>query len=164
VFWKGGNGGLWHQYSTGGGWSAQQDMRLGTIGGPPRAVAQPDGAVDVFWRGSTGNHLWLASYVPRPRWRGAAGPRRRPAPPPPTAAARGMVNSLWKGAGGARWTHFQQAGAAWSAPSLLGLGTLGSRPWATGEPDGTMDVFWRGSADDNLWLASYVPGRGWRGP
>src|SRR5262249_55589417 len=50
------------------------------------------------------------------------------------------------------------------APSLLGLGTLGSRPWATGEPDGTMDVFWRGSADDNLWLASYVPGRGWRGP
>jgi hypothetical protein len=51
VFWKGGNGGLWHQYSTGGGWSAQQDMRMGTIGGYPRAVAQPDGAEDVFWRG-----------------------------------------------------------------------------------------------------------------
>ena len=58
----------------------------------------------------------------------------------------------------------QQAGAAWSAPSLLGMGTLGSRPWATGGPDGSMDVFWRGSADDNLWLASYLPGRGWGGP
>ena len=29
----------------------------GLIGGPPRAVAQPDGGVDVFWRG-TDNHLW----------------------------------------------------------------------------------------------------------
>jgi peptidoglycan/xylan/chitin deacetylase (PgdA/CDA1 family) len=165
VFWKGGNGGLWHQYSTGGGWSVQQDMRMGTLGGYPRAVAQPDGSVDVFWRGSGNNYLWHASFVPGRGW---SGPQNLggslASDPAPVTSAPGTVDVFWKGTDGRLWHVWKLASAGWHAPASLGMGVLGSRPWGTGEPDGSIDVFWRGSTGDNLWHAYFVPGGGWNGP
>jgi peptidoglycan/xylan/chitin deacetylase (PgdA/CDA1 family) len=164
AFWKGGNGGLWHQYTTGGGWSAQQDMRMGTIAGPPQAAAQPDGAVDVFWRG-TDNHLWHAYYVPGRGWHGPQNLGGSLAvSPAPVTSAPGTVDVFWKGTDGHLWHVVKRAGTGWSAPASLGMGVLGSRPWATAEPDGAVDVFWRGSTGSSLWHAYYRPGHGWAGP
>jgi peptidoglycan/xylan/chitin deacetylase (PgdA/CDA1 family) len=165
VFWKGGNGGLWHQYSTGGAWSAQQDMRVGTIGGYPRAVAQPDGAMDVFWRGSVRNYLWHASYVPGSGWQRLQNLGGSMASDPaPVTSAPGAAEVFWKGTDGHLWHVFKRAGAGWSAPGSLGMGALGSGPQATGALNGAVDVFWRGSVRNYLWHADSVPGRGWQGP
>jgi len=46
----------------------------------------------------------------------------------------------------------------------LGMGVLGSTPFAAAQPDGTIDVFWRGSGDGHLWHAYYRAGHGWAGP
>ena len=54
-------------------------------------------------------------------------------------------------------------GGAWSAPASLGMGALGSGPWATAQPSGAIDVFWRGT-HGHLWRAAYRPGSGWSGP
>jgi hypothetical protein len=32
------------------------------------------------------------------------------------------------------------------------------------QPNGVIDVFWHGSADDHLWHGQYTPGQGWSGP
>ena len=36
------------------------------------AVAQPNGVIDVFWKGSHDPHLWHAQYNPRHGWAGRA--------------------------------------------------------------------------------------------
>ena len=43
------------------------------------------------------------------------------------------------------------------------MGPLGSRPFATAQPNDTEDMFWRGSSDVHLWHAYYHSG-GWHGP
>jgi hypothetical protein len=60
---------LYYTTTAGGSWSTQQPMNPGSLGGPPKAVAQPGGAEDVFWRG-TDNHLWHTSFVPGHGWVG----------------------------------------------------------------------------------------------
>ena len=48
--------------------------------GSPAAVAQPNGVVDVFWKGAYDDHLWHAQYSPDRGWRGP-GPSRPGAGP-----------------------------------------------------------------------------------
>jgi hypothetical protein len=42
------------------------------------------------------------------------------------------------------------------------MGTLGSAPFAAGQPSGVVDVFWKG-ASNHLWRARYSSGS-WAGP
>ena len=70
---------------------------------------------------------------------------------------------FWKGRDGNLWHAYTTAGHPWHAASSLGMGPLGSMPFATAQPNGGEDVFWRGSANNHLWHAYYRRGRGWHG-
>jgi peptidoglycan/xylan/chitin deacetylase (PgdA/CDA1 family) len=164
AFWQGADGGLWHQYTTGGGWGSQRAMNLGTLGGPPKAVAQPDGTEDVFWRG-TDNHLWYATFVPGGGWSNAHNLGGDLASDPaPAASYPGNFDVFWKGTDGNLWHAYTTAGRSWHTAASLGMGPLGSMPFATAQPDSSIDVFWRGAANDHLWHAYFRPGHSWRGP
>ncbi|HEV2374569.1 MAG TPA: polysaccharide deacetylase family protein [Streptosporangiaceae bacterium] len=169
VFWQGADGGLWHVYNNGGsGWSAPAALNMGALGSGPAATGQLSGAVDVFWRGSGGNNqLWHAYYVPGSGWHGAQNlGGALPAstdPVAPVTSNPGNVDVFWRGADGGLWHVYNNGGSGWSASAALNMGALGSMPFATGQPNGTVDVFWRGSGDDHLWHAYYHPGHGWAG-
>ena len=165
VFWQGTDGQLWHVYRIGtGSWSAAASVGIGLIAGPPSATGQATGAVDVFWKGADG-HLWRAGYTPGSGWSGAADLGGALASnPAPVASAPGTVDVFFTTTNGNLWHIYRVGGGSWSPASSLGMGTLGSKPWATAQPAGAIDVFWRGSGDSHLWHASYRPGTGWAGP
>jgi peptidoglycan/xylan/chitin deacetylase (PgdA/CDA1 family) len=164
VFWQGSDSQLWHAYRIGAGsWSAPASLGIGGLGGPPSATGQLSGAVDVFWQGTDG-HLWRAGYIPGAGWSGAANLGGDLASnPAPVASNPGTVDVFFKGTNGNLWHVYRVSGGSWSAPSSLGMGVLGSGPWATSQPSGAIDVFWRGSADSHMWRAYYRPGSGWAG-
>jgi peptidoglycan/xylan/chitin deacetylase (PgdA/CDA1 family) len=167
VFWQGTDGRLWHVYNSGGGWPAPVSLGMGPLGSGPAAVGQLGGSIDVFWRGSGNDNLWHAYYQPGSGWHGAqdmGGDLSASAvPAAPVTSRPGTVDVFWRGTDGQLWHVFTTASAAWSAPRSLGMGTLGSAPFATAQPMGAIDVFWRGSGDDHLWHAYYRPGHGWAG-
>src|SRR5215813_1819082 len=168
ALWQGADGGLWHQYTNRSGWSGQFPLNMGTLGGPPKAVAQPDGTEDVFWRGAGNDHLWHTYFVPGSGWRGAQSLggdlSASTALVAPVSAAPGTVDVFWKGTDGNMWHAYTTAGHRWTAPVSLGMGPLGSMPFATAGPNGTEDVFWRGTGNDHLWHAYFRAGDVWRGP
>ena len=69
---------------------------------------------------------------------------------------------FWRGTDGHLWHAYITAGHPWHTAARLGMGTLGSMPFATAQPDSSIDVFWRGAGDDHLWHAYYRSG-GWHG-
>ena len=168
VFWRGTDGNLWYVHrARGQNWSAPANLNMGTLGGAPAATGQLNGAVDVFWRGSADDHLWHASYLPGTGWHHGAQDlggdlAASTAPAAPVTAASGTVDVFWKGTDGNLW-HAYTNGHGWQAPTSLGMGPLGSMPFATAQPNGGEDVFWRGSANNHLWHAYYRRGRGWHG-
>jgi hypothetical protein len=85
------------------------------------------------------------------------------APVAPVTAAPGTVDVFWKGTDGNLWHAYTTAGHSWHTAASLGMGPLGSMPFATAEPSGNEDVFWRGSGNDHLWHAYLIPGHGWAG-
>jgi hypothetical protein len=168
VFWRGTDGNLWHVYQDPGRhWSAPANLKMGTLGGGPAATGQPSGAIDVFWRGSGDDHLWHAYYAPGSGWHGAQGLggdlAASTAPVAPVTSSPGTVDVFWKGTDGSLWHTFTTGGHRWQPAASMGMGLLGSMPFAAAEPNGDEDVFWRGSGDDHLWSAYYRPGHGWRG-
>ncbi|HEV2450516.1 MAG TPA: polysaccharide deacetylase family protein [Streptosporangiaceae bacterium] len=163
VLWQGADGHLWHAFSyRGGAWSAPVGIGTETVSGQPAATGQLSGTVDVFWKDTTG-HLEHTFYIPGSGWWGPNDLGGSMATDPaPVASAPGTVDVFWRGTDGHLWHAFVTAGQPWSGASSLGMGTLGSRPWATAQPSGTIDVFWRGT-DAQLWHAFYAPGHGWSG-
>jgi hypothetical protein len=122
----------------------------------------------VFWRGSNDTHLWHAYFVPGSGWHGAQNlggdlPAST-APVAPVSAAPGTVDVFWQGTDGNLWHAYTTAGHGWHAPLSLGMGSLGSMPFATAQPNGAEDVFWRGASNDHLWHAYLSPGHSWHGP
>jgi peptidoglycan/xylan/chitin deacetylase (PgdA/CDA1 family) len=169
VFWKGTDGGLWHVYNSAGpGWSAPVSLGMGQLGSGPAATGQLNGAIDVFWRGSGHSYLWHAFYLPGHGWQGGRNlggelPASA-APIAPVTSKPGTVEVFWQGPGGSLWhVYTTDGGSTWSAPVNLGMGALGSTPFATAQPNGAIDVFWRGSAHSYLWHAYYRAGHGWGG-
>ena len=51
------------------------------------------------------------------------------------------IPALWLGIDGQLWHAYRVGGGSWSAPASLGMGTLGSEPWATYQTSGAIDVF-----------------------
>jgi peptidoglycan/xylan/chitin deacetylase (PgdA/CDA1 family) len=168
VFWKGTDGNLWHAYQIPGhSWHAPASLGMGPLGSGPAATGQLSGAEDVFWRGSGNHHLLHTYYTRGGGWHSAndlgGDLRVSSAPVAPVTSAPGTVDVFWKGRDGNLWHAYTTAGHPWHTASSLGMGPLGSRPFATAQPDGTENVFWRGSSDDHLWHAYYHSG-GWHGP
>lgn len=166
VFYKGTDGKLWQAaYRPRAGWRRVRLRRMGVIGSAPAAVAEPDGIIDVFWKGSADPHLWHARFTPGGGWRGPQRLGGRLASvPSPVEPRPGRVAVFWKGADRNLWHVTSKRGSGWSRPASLGMGPLGGSAEATAEPDGAVDVLWRGARDAHLWAATGTPAGRWTGP
>ena len=133
--------------------------------GPPHAVAQPNGVIDVFWHGTHDDYLWHAQYSPAQGW---SGPQDLQGPldsdPYPVETTNGRVQVFWKGQGDHLWRVVRNPGGGWSGPQDLGMRMLGGPPIAVALPNGEIDVFWRGTAPHAIWSAVLTPGHRIRGP
>ena len=134
VFWRGTDNHLWQLgYRPGQGWFGARNLGGQLASNPAPAVTSP-GTVDVFWQGTDG-HLWQAGDMPGSGWSGAASRGGSLASnPAPVASAPGTVDVFFKGTNGNLWHVFRVGGGAWSTPPgppSLGMGVLGSGPWAT---------------------------------
>ena len=102
------------------GGAGSSPLHMGTLGGPPKAVAQPNGAEDVFWRG-TDNHLWHASFVPGRGWTGGQNLGGDLASDPaPAASGPGNVHVFWQGTDGSLWHAYYRSGHGWAGAENLG--------------------------------------------
>ncbi len=167
VFFEGSGHALWEvARKAGRPWSAPRKIsRMGALGSPPVAVAQPNGVVDVFWRGSADDHLWHGQFSPGRGWRGPQDLRGSLASgPSPAESPPGTVQVFWKGRNRALWHVIRRPGRTWTRPRRLGMGPLGGSPHASARRGGAIKVFWRGLGNDRLWSASHRPGRRWSGP
>ena len=69
VFWRGSDGGLWHEWYS-NGWQGPQELSpSGTMASDPYPVSWGPGNLEVFWRGTDGN-LWQVDYING--WQGPA--------------------------------------------------------------------------------------------
>lgn len=138
---------------------------MGILGSGPRAVAQPGGVIDVFWRGSADDHLWHGQYTPGSGWNGPQGLGGDLASPPsPVVSSPGTTAVFWKGGDGSLWHVTRNLSGRWNSPASLGMGPLGGAPEATAQPSGRVEVCWAGSGNSHLWEGFYQPRTGWRGP
>lgn len=169
VFYRGRDGALWEVRRPGKRWrKARKIAVMGRLGSGPRAVSQPNGVIDVFWKGSADDHLWHGQYAPGRGW---SGPQRlggdlRGAPAP-VENRFGSVQVFWEGASSRHslWHVTRHLGQGWSRPASLGMGPLGGPPAATALPSGAIDVVWRGSTrPHHVWSAFLSPGRPPQGP
>ena len=160
VFYRGQGDVLWERTWTASGWQAPVALsQMGEVGAP-RAVAQPNGVVDVFWAGPQDGELWHAQYVPDQGW---SGPQELgsslSSAPYPVETSSGQVQVFWQGTDGNLWRAVRNLASAWSAPQDLGMGDVGSAPQAVPLANGDVDVFWTGSvAPHALWSAEIPPG------
>jgi hypothetical protein len=131
----------------------------------PSAVAQANGNIDIFWKGSVDSHLWHGQYSVPQGW---SGPQRLggslASRPSPVESSPGTVEAFWMGTDRRLWYITRALGGTWSKPASLGMGPLGGPPKATAAASGATEVFWKGSSDGRIWSASITPGHGWHGP
>jgi Domain of unknown function (DUF1906) len=151
---------------SGGRWQQAQVLSMmGIIGGAPRAVAQTNGVIDVFWSGNYDKHLWHGEYNPGQGW---TGPQLLGGSlaswPYPVESGTGAVQVFWKGTDGRLWRVARGVGAGFTAPRDLGMGPMGGPPFAVQLADGETDVFWRGKIPHSVWSAEVTPGGRVRGP
>ena len=169
VLYRGRTGYLWLARRVNGRWQpARQIALMGHLGSVPRAVAQPNGVIDVFWKGSADDHLWHGQYTPGRGW---SGPQRLggqlSGPPAPVESRYGVVQVFWEGPGPGRtlWRVTRRLGQGWTRPASLGMGPMGGAPHATALPSGAIDVVWRGSTSPHhVWSAFLSPGHRARVP
>ncbi len=167
VFYRGSGGFLWDaSYSTAGRLRTRQRLAMmGVLGSAPRAVAQPDGVIDVFWRGSADDHLWHAQYTPGSGWNGPQGLGGDLASlPVPVTSSAGFTAVFWKGANRGLWMIGRGLSGKWGTPRSLGMAPLGGAPQATAQRSGDIEVYWHGLGNPYLWEGFYRPQGGWRGP
>jgi len=167
VFYKGAGGHLWVGFYRPDGRPAgrSQLSAMGVLGSGPRAIAQADGVIDVFWRGSADDHLWHGQFLPGSGWNGPQGLGGALASTPsPVESAPGTTTVLWKGADKTLWYVARGESGHWSPPRSVGMGPLGGQPQATAQPNGDIQVYWHGAGNSRVWEGFYRPGTGWRGP
>jgi hypothetical protein len=167
VFYRGAHGNLLEVSDrAGSGWGRPVKLTMmGILGGAPRAVAQPNGVIDVFWRGSADDHLWHGEFNPGRGW---TGPQELGGSlasyPSPVESSPGRVSVFWQGTDDQLWHVVRRLGGHWSRPESLGMGPLGSSVHATAQPDGSIEVFWQGTAPHQVWGALRGRGGRWSGP
>jgi GH25 family lysozyme M1 (1,4-beta-N-acetylmuramidase) len=141
-------------------WQPTRVLAVGRVTGPPVAVRNPTGGLQLFWRGED-NRLWSTSgaggsWAPPFTLGGSLG-----SDPAPVLTGAGVTDVFYRGRDGALW-HTWRAGSRWFGPASLGGAPLGGGPTAAGQPDGVVDVFWKG-ADGGLWHSWFAGGR-WYAP
>ncbi len=151
---------------TSGRWQPPQALPgMGVIGGTPRAVAQTNGVIDVFWSGNYDKHLWHGEYNPGQGWSGPQMLRGSLASwPSPVESSTGIVQVFWEGTNGRLYRVVRRVGAAWTAPQDLGMGPMGGAPHAVELANGETDVFWRGKIPHSVWSAGISAGQHVSGP
>jgi hypothetical protein len=166
VFYRDRTGRLTVVRRSAGRWLAPQALAMmGVIGGGPRAVAQTNGVIDVFWSGNYDRHLWHGEFNPGRGW---SGPQRLQGSlaswPYPVESASGVVQVFWEGTDGRLWRVVRGVGAAWTPPQALGMAPMGGPPHALQLPSGETDVFWRGKIPHSIWYAQISAGQRVSGP
>ena len=167
VFYRGAGGYLWQvAYQPGAGWGRPQELAMmRVLGTEPSAVAQANGVIDVFWKGSEDDHLWHAQYSPGQGW---TGPQRLGgslvSSPSPAESSPGTAAVFWQGTDDSLWETTRRPGGSWSRAARLGMKPLGGPPHATAQPDGEIEVFWRGTDLHHVWAAFSSPAGHWTGP
>lgn len=144
------------------------NVNLPMPGGTPQAspaVIQPNGVIDVFYRGS-GSKLWYVRFNPGSGW---AAPRQLASSvasaPSVVNRGPGLVDVFYQGPGGHLWQIARRSGGHWSRPiELAKMGVIGGVPSAVAQGNGIIDIFWKGSADTSLWQGEFNPATGWTGP
>jgi Domain of unknown function (DUF1906) len=166
VFYRGADSELWEvSFRSGGGWARPRRIAMmGVLGGPPRAVAQPNGAIDVVWKGSADPHAWFGRYKPGQGW---TGPKslggNLASSPSPVESSPGAIRVFWKGTDKSLWHVARSYSGRWSRPASLGMGPLGGPVRATAQAGGRIEVFWKGLGNNHVWAAFRGAG-GWHGP
>lgn len=167
VLYRGLGDHLWLRVRIDGRWRPATKLTfMGQLGGAPRAVAQPNGVIDVFWPGDHDDHLWHAQYSPGEGWTGPQNLRGSLASLPyPVETASGVVEVFWKGNDSNLWRVVRTVGRGWTPPQNLGMGHLGGAPHAVALPSSEIDVFWSGdTSPHHIWSCFIVPGRPVVGP
>jgi len=163
VFWAGTNGQLWQiRRNPGSSWSRAVSLGLGPLGGAPSASGLATGKIEVAWPASGHKAVWRVTYTPAAGWGKPAELPGGVSGRPFVVASGSAVSVFWKGSNGRLW-WVTDPGPGGQSPAQVGMGVLGSSPFATGQPGGVIDVFWKGSADPHLWHARYRGGS-WTGP
>jgi hypothetical protein len=167
VLYRGAGGYLWLRVRIDGRWRPATRLTvMGQLGGAPRAVAQPNGVIDVFWQGAHDDHLWHAQYSPGEGWTGPQNLGGSLASMPyPVETGTGVVEVFWKGNDSNLWRVMRGVGLGWTRPQNLGMGHLGGAPQAVALSNGEIDVFWSGdTSPHHIWSCFIVPGRPVVGP
>jgi hypothetical protein len=166
VLYRGATGELTVQRRTAGRWQPPQRLpMMGVIGGAPRAVAQTNGVIDVFWSGNYDRHLWHGEFNPGQGWSGPQPLQGNLASSPyPVESGTGVVQVFWEGTNRKLWRVTRGVGAGWTRPQDLGMGPMGGAPHAVQLPDGETDVFWRGEVPHSVWSAAITAGGKVTGP
>jgi hypothetical protein len=167
VFSKDRTGYLWVSYYRPDGKLASRRRlsMMGVLGSAPRAIAEPGGLIDVFWRGSADDHLWHGQYTQGAGWNGPQGlGGNLSSLPSPVISSAGFTAVFWKGTDSRLWLISRGLSGRWSGPRSLGMAPLGGAPQATAQPGGGIEIYWSGSGNPYLWEGFYAPRTGWRGP
>jgi len=126
-------------------------------GAGPRAVAQCNGTVDIFYRDASGK-LGHQSYVPANGWSTETRPAAMASEPHPIVFANGTVNVFYRDTSGNLGNQWYAPGNGWSTETRPAA--MASDPHPIAQANGTVDIFYRDTSG-NLGHQSYVPGNGW---
>jgi Rv2525c-like, glycoside hydrolase-like domain len=165
IFYRGTDGFLWQVRTRRVGWTRPWALRsMGLLGGNPRAVTRPGGAVLVFWRDPRGGlsyaeHRQAVGWTARQSLGGSVA-----ADPAPVISSPGVVQVFWADPTGALWHATRGLAGQWGSPATLRGARLSGSPQAAAGPGGAVRVFWVDDDGTGLMAGSLTVDGHWRGP
>lgn len=131
---------------------------------PTSAVNLPDGSTMVFYR-APDRQLWQDRRPAGANWTRPTPAGVRAWSTPSVVWTGSVVAVFYRGAAGRLGVlSYHQNGRLAGRGVLRKMGAMGLGPYVVSQPGGVIDVFWRGSADDQLWHGQFTPGTGWSAP
>jgi hypothetical protein len=146
VFWKGAGGRLWHtSRRQDHHWRVPTALRAGRPGTGPRATGQSNTEIQVVWGGKSHSGVWHASYTRATGWSHPAHIRGGLVGKPfGVATAPDSGSAFWVGRDHRLWHAASSRSTGWGRAGPLPVGKASGGVFAVGQPNGLIDVFWRG--------------------